>query len=85
MLTKFTEAPARSWPEAPHKVGSELMLAHSGVEALHRKCMLQIMAKAEQGQWHFMRGIIKKMRFIDHCPTLTTHNNPFDRWRVWEC
>ena len=29
-----------------------------------------------------MRGIIKKMRFIDHCPTLTTHSRQMESMRV---
>jgi len=29
-----------------------------------------------------MRGIIKKMRFIDHCPTLTTHFRQMESMRV---
>ena len=37
------------------------------------------MAEAEQGQRHFMRGIIKKMYLVNHCPTLITHDSPFDR------
>ena len=36
------------------------------------------MAKAESGQRHFKRGIVK-MCLSDHCRMLITHDSPFDR------
>ena len=55
------------------------MLAHSGVEALHGRCMPNHGRGRIRAAALHACCIIKTMRLTDQCPMLTTHDNPFDR------